>query len=105
MVRLEYIYAALLLYHSGQKIDEENLKRVLNAASLTPDEARIKSLVAALSEVDIGEVIKSAGVAVSAPTPTTTSKEELKPVEKKKEEEEEKKEEEGALEGLAALFG
>lgn len=101
---MEYIYAALLLYHSGQKIDEENLKKVLNAASLTPDEARVKSLVAALSEVDIGEVIKSAGVAVS--TPIATGKEESKAVEAKKEEErKEEKEEEGALEGLAALFG
>jgi large subunit ribosomal protein L12 len=102
---LEYIYAALLLYHSGQRIDEENLRRVLNAASLTADEARIKSLVAALSGVDIGEVIKSVGVAMSAPTMVAAGKEESKAVEAKKEEKEEKKEEEGALEGLAALFG
>jgi len=100
---LEYIYAALLLYHSGQKIDEESLKRVLNAASLTADEARIKSLVAALSGVDIGEVIKSVGVATAAPATVTTSKEESKAAEAKKEEK--KEEEEGALEGLAALFG
>lgn len=103
---MEYIYAALLLYHSGQRIDEENLKRVLNAASLTADEARIKSLVAALSGVDIGEVIKSVGVATSAPTMAATGKEESKAVEAREEEKEKKEEEEeGALEGLAALFG
>lgn len=77
---------------------------MLNAASLTPDEARIKSLVAALSGVDLGEVIKSAGVAVSAPASIAIGKEESKAIEAKKEEEK-KEEEEGALEGLAALFG
>ncbi|MEM2164808.1 MAG: 50S ribosomal protein P1 [Candidatus Bathyarchaeia archaeon] len=104
---MEYIYAALLLYHSGQKIDEENLRKVLNAASLTPDEARLKSLVAALSEVDIGEVIKSAGVSISTPTQVATAagRAESKAAEAKEEKEEKEEEKEEALEGLAALFG
>lgn len=104
-----YVHAALLLHFAGQPVNEENLKKVLEAAGLSPDEARVKVLTAALSEVNIEEAIKTAPTlavpaAAAAPTAETKPAEEKKKAEEKKEEEEEKKEEE-ALSGLGALFG
>jgi len=103
-----YIHAALLLHFAGQPVNEENLKKVLEAAGVTVDESRVKALAAAISEVNIDEAIKSAPVGfapAAAPAPVTPT--EAKPEEKKKEEKkkEEKKEEEEALAGLGALFG
>ncbi|MCD6538291.1 50S ribosomal protein P1 [Candidatus Bathyarchaeota archaeon] len=105
---MEYIYAAMLLHKAGKPIDEDNITKVLEAAGIQIDPARVKALVAALSEVDIDEAIKSAPTVVAAapataPTETAPAAEE-KPKEEEKPEEEEKKEEE-ALEGLGALFG
>jgi large subunit ribosomal protein L12 len=56
---LEYIYAALLLHKAGKKVDEEGLKKVVEAAGLTPDMSKIKSLAAALAEVNIDEVFEA----------------------------------------------
>jgi len=100
---MKYMYAALLLHSAAQKIDEDNIKKVLTAAGVKPEETRIKALVAALSEVKIDEALKAAQaapVAVAAPAaaPAAGKKEEKKP-------EEEKKKEEEALAGLGALFG
>jgi len=105
---MEYIYAAMLLHKAGKPIDEDNITKVLEAAGIQIDPARVKALVAALSEVDIDEAIKSAptvvaAAPVAAPTEAAPAAEE-KPKEEEKPEEEEKKEEE-ALEGLGALFG
>jgi len=61
---MEYVYAALLLHAAGKEINEENLKAVLEAAGVTPDEARIKALVAALEGVNIDEVIEKAAMPV-----------------------------------------
>ncbi len=104
---MEYVYAALLLHKAGKQIDEENVKKVLSAAGISPDEARVKALVAALSEVNIDEVLKNATAApVAAPAAPAAPSEEKKP-EAKEEKKEEKKEEEKeeALAGLSALFG
>ena len=107
MRTMEYIYAALLLHRAGKPVDEENVKKVLSAAGVNPDEARVKSLVAALSEVNIDEVLKSAtampAVAAPAPAPEAEKKPEKKEEKKKEEKKEEEKEE--ALAGLSALFG
>jgi large subunit ribosomal protein L12 len=104
---MEYIYAAMLLHRAGKPIDEENLTRVLHAAGINADPIRVKALVAALSEINIDEAIKSApafmpAAPVSA-TPAAAPTVEEKPKEEEKKEEEKKEEE--ALEGLAALFG
>jgi len=101
---MEYIYAAMLLHKAGKEINEENVSQILKAAGIEADQARVKALVAALSEVDIEEAIKSAPtlMAASAAAPAEEAKKEE---EKKKEEEEEKEKEEAALEGLGALFG
>jgi len=104
---MEYVYAAMLLHKAGKSIDEENVTKVLEAAGIQADPARVKALVAALSEVDIDEAIKSAPTLMAAAAPAALTEEAAPAAEEKpkeKEEEEEKKEEE-ALEGLGALFG
>jgi len=104
---MEYIYAAMLLHKAGKPIDEENVTKVLETAGINADPVRVKALVAAISSVDIEEVLKSASSFMAAPTavaPAPSVEEKPEEEEEKKEEEEEKKEEE-ALEGLGALFG
>ncbi len=102
--RMEYVYAALLLHAAGKEINEENMKKVIEAAGITPDEARIKALVEALKEVNIDEAIQTAAVPVAAAAPAAGAPAEQPAAEEKKEEKEEKKEEE-ATAGLASLFG
>ena len=104
---MEYVYAALLLHAAGKEITEENLKAVLEAAGVTPDEARIKALVAALEGVNIDEVIEKAAmpVAVAAAPAAPAPTEEAPAQEEEEEEEEEEASEEEALAGLGALFG
>ncbi len=109
---MEYVYAALLLHKLKQNITEDSVKNVVQAAGVTPDDVRVKALVAALSEVQIDEALKAAPVAVAAAAPAAAGPAaggggagaaggggaEASP------KEEEKKEEE-ALEGLSSLFG
>lgn len=104
---MEYVYAALLLHAAGKEITEENLKAVLEAAGVTPDEARIKALVAALEGVNIDEVIEKAAmpVAVAAAPVAAPAAAEEAPAQEEEEEEEEEVSEEEALAGLGALFG
>ena len=97
----------MLLHSAGKKITEENIKKVLTAAGVKADDARIKALTASLEGVDIEEAIKTAAVPVAAaPAQPAASGDEGKKEEKKKEktEEEEVSEEEAAA-GLGALFG
>ena len=100
---MEYVYAALLLHKLKQDITEDNITNVIKAAGTTPDEVRIKALVAALGDVNIEEALKSAPMAV-APAAQPSSEATKETPEKKEEPKEEKKEEE-ALEGLSSLFG
>jgi large subunit ribosomal protein L12 len=99
---MEYVYAALLLHKLKQNITEDSVKGVVKAAGVSPDDVRVKALVAALSEVNIEEALKAAPVAVAAaaPAPGAAPAAAAKAEEKK----DEKKEEE-ALEGLSSLFG
>ncbi|MGH9922153.1 MAG: 50S ribosomal protein P1, partial [Nitrososphaerales archaeon] len=80
------------------------VKSVVKGAGIEPEEAKVKALVAALSEVNIEEALKSAPVAVAAaaPAPAAAPAGGAK-AEKKKEDE--KKGEEEALAGLSSLFG
>jgi large subunit ribosomal protein L12 len=108
---MEYIYSAMLLHSAGKPISEANIKKVLEAAGVKADSARIKALTASLDGVNIEEAIKTAAVApvATAPAPVSdeaSSKGEKKKEEKKKEEEEEEEvSEEEAAAGLGALFG
>jgi len=106
-----YVYAGMLLHKAGKEITEDAVKKVLEAAGIQVDEARVKALIAALSGVDIDEAIKkAASVSVAAPAAAAPATEGVKAEsgekkEKKKEAEEKKKSEEQAAAGLGALFG
>jgi len=102
---MEYIYAALLLHSTGKDVNEEGIKKVVEASGVAADDVRIKALVAALEGVDIAKVLSQAAVmpvaAAAAPTAAAA------PAKASKEEKEEDKEaaEESGVEGLGALFG
>jgi large subunit ribosomal protein L12 len=110
---MEYIYASLLLHAAKKEINEENLKRVLDAAGFQVDEVRVKMVVAALKEVNIDEVLKTAAVTPVAVTPAVTPAATQQPqptategkAEEKKEEEKKEVSEEELSQGLASLFG
>lgn len=100
---MEYVYAALLLHKSGKEVNEENVKKVLTAAGITVNEARVKSMIAALEGVNIDEAIEKAAPMAAVAAPAPTAGEAPKKEEKKKEEE--KPSEEQAAAGLGSLFG
>ena len=100
---MEYVYAALLLHKLKQDITEDNITNVIKATGTTPDEVRIKALVAALGEVNIDEALKSAPM-IGTPTVSATPQPTPETPTKTEEPKDEKKEEE-ALEGLSSLFG
>ena len=95
---MEYIYAALLLHKLGQPVTEEHMKKVISAAGAQVDEAKVKTLLAALSGVDIASELANASV-VSMSAGAAPAAGEAKAEEKK---EEEKPAESAA--GLASLF-
>lgn len=97
---MEYIYGAMLLHKAGKKVNEDGLKKVLEAAGVKVDEARIKALVAALDGVNIDEVIEKAAIPVASADVKAEKKEEAK-----EEAKEEKKSSEEAAAGLGSLFG
>ena|SRR5215475_13599115 len=104
---MEYVYAALLLHKLKQDVTEDNVRNVIKATGTTPDEIRVKALVAALSDVNIDDALKAAPVAISAGAPadsTAPAVTDSKATTEGQEEKKEKKEEE-ALEGLSSLFG
>jgi len=96
---MEYVYAALLLHRTGKEINEENLKKVIEATGTQADEAKVKTLIASLKGVDIEKELETASVA----TVSAGAASEGKAEEAKEEKKEEKPSE--AAEGLSALFG
>jgi large subunit ribosomal protein L12 len=107
---MEYVYAALLLHRLKQNITEDSIKNVVKAAGVTPDDVRVKALVAALGEVNIEEALKAAPVAaaVAAAAPAAgggAAASAAGEAPAKEEEKKEEKKEEEALEGLSSLFG
>src|SRR5215208_5211321 len=99
---MEYVYAALLLHRLKQNITEDSVKNVVKAAGVTPDDVRVKALVAALGEVNIEEALKAAPVAAAAAAaPAAGAGGAAGAVEApaKEEEKKEEKKEEEALEG------
>jgi len=100
---MEYVYAAMLLHKAKQTINEAHVKKVLEAAGVKVDEARVKALVAALDGVDIDKAIEKAAIAqVVAAAPAAAEKKEEH---KKEEKKEQKVSEEAAAAGLGSLFG
>jgi large subunit ribosomal protein L12 len=98
---MEYVYAALLLHKLDKEVNEANLSSVVKASGAEVNEAQVKSLVAALADVNIDEAVKAAPVAAAAaPAAAATSD-----APAKEEKKEEPKNEEAAMEGLSSLFG
>ncbi len=103
---MEYVYAALLLHKLKKEVNEANISSVVKASGTDVNEAQVKSLVAALADVNIDDAVKAAPVAVAAaaapaadaPAPGGEAKKEEKPKDTGKSEE-------AAMEGLSSLFG
>ena len=101
---MEYVYAALLLHKLEKEVNEANLTSVVKASGAEVNEAQVKSLVAALADVNIDDAVKAAPVAVAAAAaPATDAPAGGEAKEEKKKEE--PKNEEAAMEGLSSLFG
>jgi large subunit ribosomal protein L12 len=98
---MEYVYGALLLHKLGKPVNEENLKKVIEATGSKVDEAKVKTLVASLKDVDIDKELESATLAAAAPTSGGNGGEDKSKEEEDKEKEEKKEE---AAEGLSSLF-
>ncbi|HLD18920.1 MAG TPA: 50S ribosomal protein L12 [Candidatus Nanoarchaeia archaeon] len=92
---MEYVYAALLLHKLGQQVTEDNLKKVISAAGVDVDEAKVKTLLAALQGVDIAAELANASALAAAPAAAPQAKAEEKKEEKQVE----------SAAGLASLFG
>ncbi len=93
---MEYVYAALLLHKLKQPVTEEHMKKVISATGAHVDEAKIKTLIAALHGVDIDSELANASTMAAAPASGAAAP--------KAEEKKEVKVEESAA-GLGALFG
>ena len=109
---MDYVYSAMLLHSAGQEVSEANVSKVLEAAGVKADAAKVKALVASLDGVNIEEAIeKAAPVAAAAPAPAAPAAApagaapEAGEKKEEKSEEEEAKSEEDAASGLASLFG
>ena len=100
---MEYVYAALLLHKLDKEVNEANLSSVVKASGAEVNEAQVKSLVAALADVNIDEAVKAAPVAVAAAAPAAGAAADAPA--KEEEKKEEPKNEEAAMEGLSSLFG
>jgi len=99
---MEMMYAALLLHKAGKEVNEENMKKVLEAAGANADIGRIKAVVSSLEGANIDEIIEKAATATATPAAAQAP---AQATEKKEEKKEEKKSEEEAAAGLAGLFG
>ncbi|NHJ02241.1 MAG: 50S ribosomal protein P1 [Candidatus Heimdallarchaeota archaeon] len=102
---MEYLHAALVLHSSGKKITEKGIQAVIKAAGATPDDAKIKALVATLSSINIDEAIKGASLMTAAPVSKGKTEPSKDVQEGAKEEEAKEEEEEGDDLGLSSLFG
>jgi len=104
---MEYVYAALMLHKLKKEITEENVTSIVKSSGAEVNEAKVKSLVASLADVNIEDAIKAAPVAVvaaAAPAAAPAEGGEGKKAEKK-DEGASAKSEEAAMEGLSSLFG
>ena len=57
---MEYIYGALLLHSAGKAINEGDLTKVLEAAGVSVEAARVKAVVTSLEGVNIEEAMATA---------------------------------------------
>lgn len=102
---MELIYAAMLLHKAGKEINEANVKKVIEAAGISKDDAQIKALVSALDGVDIEKAIKEAAMPVAAPASAPAGEHKKEEKKEEKSAEDKKEDEAKAVAGLGALFG
>ena len=103
---MEYVYAALMLHKLKKDITEENVTSIVKASGTEVNEAKVKSLVASLADVNIEDAIKAAPVAAAAaPAAAAPAEGGEGKKEEKKDEAASGKSEEQAMEGLSSLFG
>ena len=96
---MEYVFAALLLHKLKKEVNEANISSVVKASGTDVNEAQVKSLVAALADVNIDDAVKAAPVAVAAADAAGGE------AKKEKAPKDSGKTEEAAMEGLSSLFG
>ena len=103
---MEYVYAALLLHKLKKDVNEANISSVVKASGTEVNEAQVKSLVAALADVNIDDAVKAAPVAVAAAVAAADAPAAAGGDAKKEEKPKaDGKSEEAAMEGLSSLFG
>ena len=102
---MEYVYAALILHKLKKEITEENVTSIVKASGAELNEAKVKSLVASLADVNIEEAIKAAPVAVAAAPAAAPAEGGEGKKEEKKDEAASGNAEEHAMEALSSLFG
>ena len=103
---MEYVYAALLLHKLKKEVNEANISSVVKASGTDVNEAQVKSLVAALADVNIDDAVKAAPVAVAAAAPAADAPAAAGGDAMKEEKPKaDPKNEEAAMEGLSSLFG
>ena len=101
---MEYVYAALMLHKLKKEITEENVTSIVKASGAELNEAKVKSLVASLADVNIEDAIKAAPV-VAAASPAAAPAEGAEEKKEAKSAPPSEKQEEAAMEGLSSLFG
>ena len=101
---MEYVYAALMLHKLKKEITEENVTSIVKASGAELNEAKVKSLVASLADVNIEDAIKAAPVA-AATAPAAAPAEGAEEKKEGKSAPPSEKQEEAAMEGLSSLFG
>ena len=70
---MEYVYAALMLHKLKKEITEENVTSIVKASGAELNEAKVKSLVASLADVDIEEAIKARSDCSNSTSSSSTS--------------------------------
>jgi len=61
-MKLEYVYASMLLNALKQKISEKNIRNIITAIGVTPDDEQIATLIQILKDVNIDEILSQAHV-------------------------------------------
>jgi large subunit ribosomal protein L12 len=90
---MQYIYASMVLHSAGADIDEDSVRKVMEAAGIEPDEYQLKSLIESLDGLDIDEFTK-----LPEPVPVIETEE------KQAEDEPDDDEDEDEPSGLTQLF-
>ena len=106
---MEYVYSALLLHSAGKEVTEASITKILKAADVKVDAARVKALTTSLEGVNIDDAVATAVAVPAAGAPAAAAPAAAEggddaPKEEEKEEEDKVSEEDAAA-GLSALFG